>query len=431
MIQEIDNRISEEPNDHGIYSAKVAYELKPDYSIKKKIALVDADLLDGGTRHPNLVIMKLAGYFKEKGCDVKLIEDYSELMVEVPEWPAMNSYTGVNDYDAIYISKVFDFTHVDRGLLNFSNVFFGGTGFFFDHAPSLPYEIEHHMPDYTIYNDFIEHDKKHKNKTTYFKDYLYFSIGFATRGCFRQCKFCVNHACKTIEFHSHIKEWLDPSRKYIYLWDDNILGYPKWRDVLEELKATGKPFQFRQGMDMRLMTAEKAEVLNSCKYYGDYIFAFDHPEDAPIIEKKLTLWRKYCSKSTKLYVLAGFDGIDEKEITSVFERIRILLKYGCYPYIMRHENYLKSPYKGLFIQIARWCNQPQFLKKLSFREYCYQCQKYHKSPGYGAPMRALVEFEEKFPEIAREYFDIKFEEQPYVIEQKRLLAEKNAAQSDR
>ena len=26
--------------------------------------LVDADLLDNGTRHPNLVLMKIAGYFK-------------------------------------------------------------------------------------------------------------------------------------------------------------------------------------------------------------------------------------------------------------------------------------------------------------------------------------------------------------------------------
>lgn len=172
--------------------------------------------------------------------------------------------------------------------------------------------------------------------------------------------------------------------------------------------ATKKPFQFKQGLDLRLMTPEKAQVLSRARYYGDYIFAFDHIEDAEWIEKKLQLWREYCDKPTKLYVLSGFDGQDENEIVSVFERIRILLKYGCLPYIMRHEKYLQSPYKGMFIQIARWCNQPRFLKKLSFRQYCEQCQVYYKGKGLCAPMKAMTEFERKFPVIAAKYFDMEY-----------------------
>ena len=39
-------------------------------------------------------------------------------------------------------------------------------------------------------------------------------------------------------------------------------------------------------------------------------------------------------------------------------------------YIMRHEYYNRSPYKGMFITLARWCNQPSFLKKKSFRQFC-------------------------------------------------------------
>ena len=398
------------------------------YAIRGSIALVDADLLDGGTRHPNLVIMKLSGYFKANGCNVHLIENYSELYEETSgkDDSGHDKYTRAKAFDAVFISKVFDFTKIDDGLLELEHVFIGGTGFFFDHSPRLPEEIEHHMPDYHIYDNFIDHDDR-KNKKSWYKDYLDYSIGFATRGCFRQCAFCVNHNCKRVEFHSHISEWLDPTRKYIYLWDDNIFGFSHWKDVFEELISIGKPFQFRQGLDIRLLTKEKAEVLNRCKYHGDYIFAFDHIEDAPIMEKKLTLWRKYCDKPTKLYVLAGFDGLDEKEIISVFERIRILISYGCLPYIMRHENYLKSPYKGLFIQIARWCNQPQFLKKLSFRQYCNQCQEYHKSEGLSAPMKAMTEFENKFPDIAKEYFDLEYLKQPYVIEWKaRHKGEKKA-----
>lgn len=40
------------------------------WSIKKKvlhIGLVDADLLCNGTRHPNLALLKIAGYLKDNG----------------------------------------------------------------------------------------------------------------------------------------------------------------------------------------------------------------------------------------------------------------------------------------------------------------------------------------------------------------------------
>ncbi len=413
-------RVLEKPDEHGIYPIETVNRLKANYDVRGRIGLIDADLLDNGTRHPNLVIMKLSAYFKEKGCNVRLIEDYSELSHK-------SCFDRVENYDALFISKVFDFTRIDEKLLSFENVYFGGTGFFFDHSPELPDEIEHHMPDYHVYDEFIEHDTKHLKQKTYWQDYQDYSIGFATRGCFRQCDFCVNHNKKGAVFHSHISEWLDPERTGIYLWDDNIFGAPCWRDVFAELEATGKPYKFRQGMDLRLMTEERAQMLDKSHYLGDFVFAFDHLDEAPEIEKKLQLWRKYTDRPTKLYVLAGFESQDEHEIESVFKRIEILLRYGCLPYIMRHEKYLLSPYKGMFIQITRWCNQPQFLKKLSFRQFVEQCQKYHKTKNsLCAPMKAMVDFEEKFPNIANRYFDMEYLKQPYVIEMKqRKAAKKN------
>lgn len=43
--------------------------------IKKIIGLIDADLLDNGTRHPNLVLLKLAGFFHDNGIQFELILD--------------------------------------------------------------------------------------------------------------------------------------------------------------------------------------------------------------------------------------------------------------------------------------------------------------------------------------------------------------------
>lgn len=363
---------------------------------KKKIGIIDADLLDNGTRHPNLALMKISGYFKakkDKDYDVKLLLDYSE----------------IPNYDEVYVSKVFSFTKVPFNLDFFTNVIKGGTGFFPDGGPELPHFIEHHLPDYHLYDEYISQVIAKGRNPKYFADYTDYSIGFTTRGCFRKCDFCVNKKYDRVFRHAKVSEFFDPKRKGIYLWDDNFLGYSKWEKVLDELEATGKPFQFRQGLDIRLMTEKKAQRLSKVKYKGDFIFAFDHIEDKNIIEEKLSLWRKYCKKTTKLYILSAYDSQDETDIISIFERIKILMKYGCLPYIMRHENYLKSKYEKLYISIARWCNQPQFYKKMSFREFCEANQYYKKGPGIGATLKSLQDFENEHPEIAKKYFDLKFE----------------------
>lgn len=43
-----------------------------------------------------------------------------------------------------------------------------------------------------------------------------------------------------------------------------------------EVIVTKKPFQFRQGLDVRLLNDEKAELLARSRYHGDMIFAFDN-----------------------------------------------------------------------------------------------------------------------------------------------------------
>lgn len=361
-----------------------------------KIGIVDADLMDNGTRHPNLALMKISGYYKEKGHSVTLIyKDYNEIKL----------------YDKVFISKVFSFTKVPEWVITVKNVELGGTGFFPDGGESLSYDIEHHMPDYQLYKEFIDFQLENGKDRQRFSDYLDYSIGFATRGCFRKCEFCVNKKYDRAVSHSPISEFLDEKRSAIYLWDDNFLAYGKWEEILDELEATQKPFQFRQGLDLRLMTERKAERISKTRYHGDYIFAFDHVEEKELIGQKLRLWRHYTSKTTKLYVLCAYDSQDEKDIANTFERIKILMKYGCLPYIMRYELYLESPLKGMYIQLARWCNQPQFFKKKSFRQFCVANQDYHNNPDTNcSAYQSMIDFEAEFPETACEYFDLRFDE---------------------
>ncbi len=109
-------------------------------------------------------------------------------------------------------------------------------------------------------------------------------------------------------------------------------------------------------------------------------------------------------------MLCAYRSQDEKDIENTFERIKILMKHGCLPYIMRYESYKESPWRTLYVQIARWCNQPQFFKKKSFRQFCEANQDYHKNKKTTcAAYQSMIDFESVFPDLAEKYFDLRFD----------------------
>lgn len=353
-----------------------------------KIGIIDADLLCRKKhRFPNLACMKISSYHKQQGHDVTLLLSWEDL----------------TDYDKVFVSKVFTDTKIPDGVLHHSNVEFGGTGFYFERAPALPDEIEHCMPDYHLYDDFVDSKIQSGARKTEFKFFLDYSIGFLTRGCFRKCGFCVNQKYDRVSLHSPLSEFYDPSRPKICLLDDNFLGYPGWRDLLREIQETGRSFRFNQGLDERLLTDEKCELLFQSRYDRDVTFAFDSIKDYALIEQKLKLIRKYTSRQIRFYVLCAFESQDERDIRDLFARIELLMRYQCIPYVMRYELWQRSPYKGLYATIARWCNQPNFIRKKSFREFVFDTPGQNKS----APKYAL-DFERQHPEIATKYFDMKW-----------------------
>ena len=377
--------------------------------------------------------MKLSGYYKEQGHRVKLITDYrnlfSEYIVSPQEQEPNFNFLMLDDingkknvryyreqdiiFDKIIISKVFTDTPIPLQIKHLDICEYGGTGFYYDKAEPLPDYIEHHKPDYNLYDEWVNEQINNGGKKLNYKYYLDYSIGFTSRGCFRKCPFCVNKNYDKVILHSPIEEFIDQDRKYICLLDDNILGYGQWKSIFDSLQKTGKRFEYKQDMDLRLITEEKAKILTESKYIGKYIFAFDNINDKESIEEKLKLWKKYCiiDQKTKLYVFCGFDRNDKwdysfwvQDIKDTFERIKILMKYGCLPYIMRFNRYGESPYKGTYINIARWCNQPNFYTKKNYREFCFANGENSSTVKY------LNELEENHSDIAKEYFDLRFDD---------------------
>ena len=71
--------------------------------VKNMIGIVDADLI-GRKKHrfPNLACMKISSYYKQRGENVQLLLDYHNL----------------NQYDKVYVSKVFTDTPIPKLISN-------------------------------------------------------------------------------------------------------------------------------------------------------------------------------------------------------------------------------------------------------------------------------------------------------------------------
>ena len=88
----------------------------------------------------------------------------------------------------------------------------------------------------------------------------------------------------------------------------------------------------------------------------------------------------------KFYVLCGFDRAGkydadfwERDLQSVLDRAELLKRYGCLPYVMRHENFKQSPHRKLYNRLTDWANQPRMFLKKTFAEYVGYEAQYRKT----------------------------------------------------
>ncbi|MDY6287969.1 MAG: radical SAM protein [Bacteroidales bacterium] len=287
------------------------------------IGLIDVDTHN----YPNLPLMKLSAWHKAQGDNV--------------DW-----YTSFTHYDIVYMSKVFSFTPDFSEYVNADRVVRGGTGYAlhgaggedYQHSQDkpLPEEIEHIYPDYSLY---------HISNTAY---------GFLTRGCPRGCDFCIvgKKEGRCSRKVADLNEFWD-GQKNIVLNDPNILACREWKDLLQQLIDSRAWVNFNQGLDIRLMTEEKAAMLSQIKI-KEIHFAWDRYEDKDIVLPKLRL---YAGRTTKrphshnsiVYVLVNHGSTIEQDL----ERIYTLRDMGYWAYVMVYD---KANASQTIKDLQRWCN---------------------------------------------------------------------------
>ena len=290
-----------------------------------KIGLIDVD----GHHFPNLALMKISAWHKMMGDEV--------------EW-----HWGWGEYDRVYMSKVFDDTYSEDmdEPINAKEIFKGGTGYGLDNK--LPEDIEHMMPDYSLYE---------------IEDTAY---GFLSRGCPRGCPFCIvadKEGRKSYKVADLSEFW--NGQKKIIIMDPNILGCREHMDLLGQLADSKAWVDINQGIDARLLTEENIDALNKIKM--KYIhFAWDLMEQSDSVLKGLKLYSEKgsitSSKRRMVYVLVNFNTTHEEDLY----RVKTLDEFGYEPYIMIYD---KPHAPKTTRKLQRWVNNKWIFHKCTFDEY--------------------------------------------------------------
>ncbi|QUI24892.1 radical SAM protein [Vallitalea pronyensis] len=309
-----------------------------------KIGLIDYD-----GKIPNLALMKLSTYYKQQGHEV---------------------YLNIFDrhVDKVFCSVLFTWNRRRAERLKdvYKDITFGGTGW--DIKTVLPQEMEHCKPDYDLYTaDFlysrIRGVMKKRSKHKKAEQLANMGVGFTSRGCIRKCEFCyVPEKEGKLYQVAEIKDIINPRSNIITLLDNNFTADPHMIKKCEEIKQRNLIVNLSQGIDVRVMTHEKAAALASVKHLRSIHYAWDLISfensilrGIQVLSEHIKTYRHMC------YMLVGYDTTFYEDLYR-FEKLREL---KVDPYVMVYNKRKDNLQLNHF---ARWVNA-RIYKACDFYDY--------------------------------------------------------------
>lgn len=290
---------------------------------EKNIKLIDVD-----SEIPNLALMKISKYYKDKGHNVG--------------W-------NISKPDKIFASVVFKKNkHLVDGLKFFypdADIIIGGTGY--KNQKKLDEQIENKKPDYSLYPDI---------------DY---SLGFTSRGCIRNCDFCVVRQKEGVyKRHRHPREFHDKQFSKIKLLDNNIFADKEWfMEITDWILKNNLSVDINQGMDIRLIDKDIADRISQLSFFKPIKFAWDNIEDEKKVLKGIDILKKSgvdLRSDLMFYVLTNFNSSHKEDLYRCLK----LKKEGTNAFVMQ--------YKGgdyFTKHLARWANRKWLFWSVDFIDY--------------------------------------------------------------
>ena len=266
----------------------------------------------------NSAMMQVSSYHKSIGDEVS---EYIPLLHD--------------SYDKVYAFSIFDFT--DKSYVR-DDMITGGTGF--DIQSRLPKIIEDQDYDWSLYPDCD------------------FSLIWFSRGCIRNCPFCVVHD-KEGRIHPVDPKNLNPNGEYIKVMDNNFFANPEWEKSVQQLIEWDQPVDI-QGFDVRIFNEDQGEALQLLDHHKVFKFAWDNPKNN--LDDKIDLLLNYIKPSKLMcYVLIGYWSTPEEDLYRV---MHLWDEYKIHAFVMpfnKFDNYQ--------LNFARWCNNKVLFHTRSWEEY--------------------------------------------------------------
>lgn len=303
-----------------------------------KIGLIDVD----GHNFPNLALMKISAYHKNMGDTVEFVNYF-------------------DFYDKVYMSKVFTFTPDINTSIQSNDIVRGGTGY--DINVILPKEIEEIQPDYSLYPI----SKWYDQKTSY---------GFITRGCIRNCSWClVRKKEGELRTVSDI-EIISNGNKRIVLMDNNILASKDCINTLKKIIELGYRVDFNQGLDARLVTEEIAYFLSKIKWIEYIRFSYDTKEQLDPLLRAIEKLNLYGVKNSKIFIYCLIQDFEDS-----LNRINSCKKLGIKPFAQPYRDFTPNQIIPQWQKdMARWCNDKALINSFDFKDYKprvgFKCESY-------------------------------------------------------
>jgi len=286
------------------------------------IGLIDVD----GKHFPNLALMKISAYHKQLGDQV--------------------SFASLGYYDKLYYSKVFTFTpDYTDSFASSDCIIKGGTGY--KNFDTLAKEIEHILPDYTLYN-------------------CNSAYGFLTRGCIRKCPWCIVPEKEgSLKPNADIKEFLGNMKSAILL-DNNVLASEWGLSQIEKIVDLKIKIDFNQGLDARIIASNPdiAKLLAKCKWLKPLRMACDTKAQMDSIEKATNLLRQYGCTPKKYFIYCLVQDIEDAH-----ERVLFLKSLNLSPFCQPFINFEDGKTELQQRRFARWVNMKAIFNTVEWKDY--------------------------------------------------------------
>lgn len=273
---------------------------------QKPVLLIDID-----SKLPNLALMKLSRYYKEKGKEVVLAKSPAYL----------------KRVDEVFASCVFNaktsMTRVRALKKYYGNAIkIGGSGV--DLHLRLPEKIEKMPADYDLYPELKDR-----------------AIGFITRGCPHKCRFCLVPIKEgSPRKVGNLPSLLGKKRKKLILLDDNLLSHEQAGEVLEEMASMNLQVNFTQTLDFRHVDREKAALLRKIRCMNtrftrpNYHFSLNNNKRLSLISRKYKLFGFTNRDNVEFICMYGYDTTLAQDV----ERFRFLRSLpGAYVFTQQYQ----------------------------------------------------------------------------------------------